>query len=142
MRFNYRSKKDNEDALWQLEVAKLYIDYAKYCSTLFSSFLAGQVTLLGTVFSELKSREFAVYAILLMVFAVISAYSIAETELRRLRGQEIDRDVPRYVILRKRFPNHTSVQTGKSFLTGVLVVSSISCYLYFLYLGNVVKLPL
>ncbi|CAV25838.1 hypothetical protein [Vibrio atlanticus] len=142
MRFSYRSQKANEEALWQLEVAKLYIDYAKYCSTLFSSLLAGQVTLLGAVFSELESREFAVYAIVLMVFAVASAYSIAETELRRLRVREIDRDFPRYAVLKKYFPNHTLVQTGKSFLTGILVVSSICCYLYFLHLGNVIKLSL
>lgn len=134
----YRYKMKNEEALYELEVSKLHIDYAKYISTLLSTFLAGQVTLLGTVFIDIQDKEFAVVAIVLMVVGVMSSFSFAETELRKLRQLEIDKDFPSYAKLRKHLPSRTSIQLFKSFFSAVLVFLSMVCYLVFLYDGGVI----
>ncbi|OCH30487.1 hypothetical protein A6E13_04605 [Aliivibrio fischeri] len=123
---------------YELEVAKLYIDYAKYSSSLFTLCLGGQMTLFGTVFADANFKIYAIISMLLMTFAVLSSYSFSELELRRLRESEIKADLPSYLRIEKYFLNRTKLSLFKSVVTALFATTSIFMYLWFLFKVGVI----
>jgi len=67
-----------------MEIERVKIEHYKSISIYFMAIAGGQITLLGSVFSEYSQKGFAVLAIFLMLLASLFSYSISDVAVKRI----------------------------------------------------------
>ena len=136
---NFLTKSEQDERQYLLEVAKVKMDYSKHSAKMFISILGGQVALAGSLFKENPNIEFAGYAMTLMLFAAIFAYSFSEGVIRELESQFIDaidsKKKPKKIFNEANWEKFKSLSTAFSALTSIYIylVFALKKELFFLW---------
>ncbi|NMG04930.1 hypothetical protein [Azoarcus taiwanensis] len=117
-----------------MEVEKLKIGHYRSISIYFMAILGGQITLLGSLFSDYPQRGFAIAAIFFMLLASLAAFSISDVAVKRVSPT---------LNFKNRFwkwlyglgSTTNEVEYVKSVVSAILFACSIGFYLWFVLGG-------
>ena len=114
------------------KIEEIKIDYIKEVTKLLLFIIAGEVTLLGTLFKNYSDKTYAEISIILMLFAVFLTLSIAESIIRRISKKP---NFKNYFMIKfvNLFSTSVEMEWIKSSLAAIFIFLSLFLYILFIF---------